>query len=60
MFIRSTLLKPNILQVELVKNEAFKGIDPSPSAVRENVEKKIASPELYQDFCVCTGGEEKK
>ena len=54
IFIRYTLLKPNILQVELVRNEAFKGTDPSPSAVREVVEKKIESPEFYQDFCLCT------
>lgn len=60
MFIRYTLLKPNVLQVELVKDEAFKGVDPSPSAVREVVEKKIVSPELYQDFCVCTRAGEKR
>jgi hypothetical protein len=60
IFIRYTFLRPNILQVELVKDEAFKGIDPSPSAVREVVEKKIASPELYQDFCLCTRVGEKK
>jgi hypothetical protein len=59
IFIRATLLKPAILQVELVRDEAFKGIDPSPSAVREVVEKKIASPELYQDFCLCTRVGEK-
>jgi hypothetical protein len=60
IFVRPTVLKQNILQVELVKDEAFKGIDPSLSAVREVVEKKIASPELYQDFCVCTRAGEKK
>ena len=60
VFIRYTLLRPTILQVELVKDEAFKGIDPTPSAVREVVEKKIASPELYQDFCLCTRVAEKK
>ncbi len=60
IFVRTTLLKPNILQVELVRDGAFEGIGRSPSAVRENVEKKIASPELYQDFCVCTRVGEKK
>jgi len=60
IFIRYTLLKPTILQVELVKDEAFKGMDPSPSAVREVVEKKIASQEFYQDFCLCTKVGEKK
>ena len=60
IFIRYTLIKPNILQVELAKDEAFKGIDHSPSAVREVVEKKIASPEFYIDFCLCTRVREKK
>ncbi len=60
IFVRYTLLKPTILQVELVRDGAFQGIDRSPSAVRENIERKIASPELYQDFCVCTRVGEKK
>jgi hypothetical protein len=60
IFIRYTLLKPNILQIELVKDEAFKGIDRSLAAVRKNLEEKIASPALYQDFCVCTRGGDKK
>lgn len=60
IFIRYTLLKSNVLQVELVKGEAFKGIDPSPSAVREVVEKNIARPEFYQEFCLCTKVGEKK
>lgn len=60
LFIRYTLLKPNILQIELVKDEAFRGIGRSLSAVRKNLEEKIASPALYQDFCVCTRGGEKK
>ncbi|MCL5022158.1 MAG: hypothetical protein M1497_02110 [Nitrospirae bacterium] len=60
VFVRSTLLKQNILQVQIVREDAFKGIEPSPSSVREVVEQKIASPELYQDFCVCTKVSEKK
>ena len=60
IFIRYTLLKSNVLQVELVKGGAFKGIDPSPSAVQEVVEKNIARPEFYQEFCLCTRVGEKK
>lgn len=53
-FVRYRLLRDNILHVEIVREEPFKGIDPSPSAVREILEGKIESPELYRDFCVCT------
>lgn len=60
IFIRYTLLRSNVLQVELVRDELFKGRDRSPSAVREVVEKNIARPELYQEFCLCTKVGEKK
>jgi hypothetical protein len=41
------------------EREAFKGVNASPSAVREAVEKKIASPGLYRDFRTCTRVGEK-
>lgn len=60
IFIRYTLLRSNVLQLELVKDEPFKGIDRLPSAVREVVEKNIAKPEFYLEFCLCTRVGEKK
>jgi hypothetical protein len=60
VFVRYTLLTPNALQVELVKDEPFRGADLSPSAVREVVEKNISRPEFYQEFCLCTRVGEKK
>lgn len=59
VFVRYTLLKPNILQVELVKDEALKGVGPSPSAVRDFMERNVTNRELYRDFCVCTREVEK-
>ena len=53
-FARYTFLKPDILEVEIVTRTPFKGIDPTPEAARKVVEQMIESPELYEDFCVCT------
>lgn len=54
VFARYTLLRQNILDVDIVRGGPFKGLDPSPSAVREVMESRLEDPELYQDFCVCT------
>lgn len=51
---------PDREESELVKDEQFKGIDPSPSAVREVLEKNIARSGFYQEFCLCTRVGEKK
>ena len=53
-FARYTFLKPDILEVEIVTRMPFKGIDSTPEAVRKVVERMIESPELYEDYCVCT------
>jgi hypothetical protein len=59
-FVRYTLLKQSILQVEIVKDKPFKGIDSSAAAVRKVVDRMIESPELYQDYCVCAKVFEKE
>lgn len=60
IFVRYSLLRPNVLLVEIVKDAPFKGIDASPLSVREVVERDIRNPELYQDFCTCVKIGEKK
>lgn len=59
-FVRYTLLKQSILQVEIVKDKPFKGIDSSAEAVRKVVDRMIERPELYQDYCVCAKVFEKE
>jgi hypothetical protein len=59
-FVRYTLLKQNILQVEIVKEKPFKGIDSSSEAVRKVVDRMVERPELYQDYCVCAKVVEKE
>jgi hypothetical protein len=52
-FVRASLLKPNVLQVEIVREEPFQNVEASAKAVREVVERMHQSPELYEDYCVC-------
>jgi hypothetical protein len=59
-FVRYSLLKQSILQVEIVKDKPFKGIDSSPEAVRKVIDKMVERPELYQDYCVCAKVVEKE
>jgi len=52
MFVRYTLLRPSILQVQLVNDQALKGVDESVSALRRAIERE-RDPKLFVDFCVC-------
>ena len=58
-FVRYTLLKQSILQVEVVRDKPFKGVDASPEAVRKVLDRMVERPELYQDYCVCAKVVEK-
>ena len=53
VFVRPTLLRPNVLQLQVVDNDAMKGVEASAPAVRRAIEQNISSPALTVDFCVC-------
>jgi hypothetical protein len=59
-FVRYTLLKQNILQVQIVKDKPFKDIDSSAEAIKKVVDQMVERPELYQDYCVCAKVVEKE
>jgi len=59
-FVRYTLLKQSILQIEIVRDKPFKGVDSSPEAVRKVLDRMVERPELYQDYCVCAKVVEKE
>ena len=59
IFVRASLLKPDVLQLEIVRDGPFKGIEPAARTVREIVERLHQSPELYQEYCVCARVTEK-
>jgi len=50
---RYSFLLPTILHVQLASDDRLKGVDQSPSALREALERLDGSPDLYVDYCVC-------
>lgn len=52
-FVRATLLKPNVLDVQVVDDRLFKDKPRTAEGQRAVMEANLASPELYFDYCVC-------
>jgi hypothetical protein len=52
-FVRATLLKPNVLDVQIVDDDLFTDKPRTAEAQRAVMEANIARPELYFDYCVC-------
>ena len=53
VFVRPTMLRPTVLQLQIVDDEALKGVDKSAQAVRHAIERQLSSPRLLDDFCLC-------
>jgi hypothetical protein len=53
VFLRPTLLRPNVLQVQVVDAKALDNVEKSPSSVRRAIERRLSSAALTVDFCVC-------
>ncbi len=58
VFLRPTLLRPNVIQAQIVDAEALKGTEKTAPAVRQAIERQLASPALTVDFCVCVRAKE--
>jgi len=58
VFLRPTLLRPNVLQAQIVDADALKGTEKTAPAVRQAIERQLASPALTVDFCVCVRAKE--
>jgi len=56
---RYTFLLPTVLHVQLASDDLLKGVDQSPSALREALERLDSSPELYLEYCVCVRAKAK-
>jgi hypothetical protein len=50
---RYSFLRPDVLHVQLVDDEALEGVDRTPVALRAALERLDTTPGLYVDFCVC-------
>jgi hypothetical protein len=58
VFLKSTLLRPSVLQLQVVDSDALKGVEATPSAVRAAIERQLSKPALTADFCVCVRAKE--
>jgi hypothetical protein len=53
VFVRYFLLKPDILHVQVVSDKALDGVEASPAAVRQAVERRRKDPALFADVFTC-------
>jgi hypothetical protein len=52
-FVRYALLKPDVLDLQVVDERLWKGKDASPAAVRQIIERNLDNRELFSDLYVC-------
>jgi len=52
-FVRYTFLLPDVLRLQVVKDEPFEKVEESATALRKEVEKRRGDPNIYDDFSVC-------
>jgi hypothetical protein len=53
VFARYAFLRPGVLEVQLVSDTLLKGVEGPVSVLRDALEKHLADPALFSDFCVC-------
>jgi hypothetical protein len=58
VFLRAALLRPAILHVQVVADDALEGVERSPALLRQAIERQIASPRLTMDFAACVRAKE--
>jgi hypothetical protein len=54
VFLGATLLRPDVLQLQVVDAKALESVEKSPTSVRRALERQLSRPTtLFADFCVC-------
>jgi len=53
VFVRPTLLRPGVLQLQIVDDGALKGVERSAPALRGAIARQLSRPGLTIDFSVC-------
>lgn len=53
VFVRYSLLQPKVLQLQVVDDNAMKGVTPSPAGVRQFLEQRMKDAALFADVCTC-------
>jgi hypothetical protein len=55
-FVRYSFLLPDVLRLQVVKDEPFEKVADKAASLRKEVEKRRGDPTIYSDFCVCVRG----
>jgi len=53
VFVRYSLLRPDVLYLQVVSKDAVDDVEKSPTALRRTIERLRKNPSLYVDFCAC-------
>ena len=59
-FMRHTLLRPNVLQLQVVADQGMTGVANTAAAVRAAVERERNTPSFYTDVAVCARAKAEK
>jgi hypothetical protein len=57
---RYSLLRPDVLEVQVVDETKLEGADQSPETLRHAFQRLQRDPYIFQDYCVCVRAKEKK
>jgi len=52
-FVRYTFLLPDVLRLQVVKDEPFEKVEENAKALRKEVEKRRGDEGIYDDFSIC-------
>ena len=52
-FVQYALLRPDVLEIRIADDEAFKGVAATPAALRKRFEGMAGDPRLFTGYCVC-------
>jgi len=60
IFGRYAFLRPDVVQLQIVRDKALERVEKTPTAIRKAIEGLQDSVSLYEDFCVCVRAREEK
>ena len=50
---RYTLLRPNVVHVQLANDDKLKAADSTPASLRRALERALGNTDVFEDYCVC-------
>jgi len=50
---RCSLLRPNVVHVQLANDDKLKAADSTPASLRRALERALGNADVFEDYCVC-------